>query len=228
MSTRPLRDRRQPRRPLALVAGGEVGYPNKPVPKRAARWPGRDLAWTARRPSREGYALAAVVLVGFGCTFADGRYQPLALFSIAVGIGAAALCVTGSSSRAHTWTWELGCLSSSAQQWLPLRVNPAGLVGPAAGGIGAVVAITARGRFQRGAGVSVGWRCQPGGGWQVFHLGARGCRRIQLHPARHLAVAPGSRPLRPQLLDHHPTSDSGPLLLPAGGVAAFDPRPSTW
>ena len=145
-----LRGRQQLRPSKAtVVAGRELACSDNPGSGRLVRWPGRVFAWTAGRPSREGYALAAVVLVGFGCALAVGRYQPLALLAIAMGIGAAALCVTGSPTRAQTWTWNLTTFLGALSSGFLYASTPLGWVVPAAAGVGAVVAISAKERLER-------------------------------------------------------------------------------
>jgi hypothetical protein len=107
------------------------------------------LTWTAlwlrRRPTREGYALAAVALVGYGCSLPAQSYNPLALLAILAGLAAAALALTGSSHRAHRWAWCLAAFLGAVSTGILLH-EPTLLswVGPIAGGLGAVVAISAQ------------------------------------------------------------------------------------
>jgi hypothetical protein len=93
-----------------------------------------------------------VVLVGFGSSFASGRYQLVALLAIALGVVAAALCLSGVDRPAHIWAWSLAAFLGSISSGFLFASGPLDWVGPVLGGCGAVVAISTRRLLWRVAG----------------------------------------------------------------------------
>lgn len=138
------------------VLASDAVADRRTIPTRFRGHPGSALAtWAALRPSREGYALGAVVLVGFGSTLAVGRYQPVALLAIVIGAGAALLSATGRPGQARTPTWCVAAFVGAICTAFLLGASPLEWVGPCAGGLGGVVAILTKRRVLRLAGASV-------------------------------------------------------------------------
>jgi len=101
------------------------------------------------RPTREGCALAAVVLIGFGSAVAYGRYQPYALAAIVVGAGIALFGSSASRLPSGTSTWSLAAFAGAISSGFLVGSSPVDWLGPVAGGIGAILVISARGRLLR-------------------------------------------------------------------------------
>ncbi|MGA8207147.1 MAG: hypothetical protein WB867_03870 [Candidatus Dormiibacterota bacterium] len=113
-------------------------------------WLELPFGWHLRRPSREGYGLAAIVLIGFGCARSSGEYSPASLLVVVVGACLLMLTATGSGRPAATATWGaavfLGALSTGL---LFHSSTPIGWLAPILGGVGAVVAIVFSGTLVR-------------------------------------------------------------------------------
>ncbi|HUY10541.1 MAG TPA: hypothetical protein VMW80_14045 [Candidatus Dormibacteraeota bacterium] len=108
------------------------------------RW-GQSLDWLTVRPTREGYALAAVVLLGLGSAQDLGTYHPLGLLAI---VGAAVCAVLGATTasgrRAHRLTW---CIAAFVGAIAMGFFNGPGLVAwldPLAGAGAAVLVISSK------------------------------------------------------------------------------------
>ena len=129
----------------APVAIAEIGPHATGPPARA--WPrrlGLGFAWPWARPTREGYALLAIVLIGLGAAFPAGLYQPYGLTAIVLGACFAVLSSTGSRRRAHALTWSLAAYLGAFSTGFLLGAKPLDWLGSVAGGIGAVLAISSK------------------------------------------------------------------------------------
>lgn len=114
-----------------------------------ARWASRPVGWHLTRPSREGYGLAGIVLIGFGCASSFGLYQPSAVIEISLGACLVVLSATGSPRRAATLAWGLAaCLGGFSSGFL-FGSQPTDWLIPLAGGIAAALAIIANQRLTR-------------------------------------------------------------------------------
>ncbi|HVB14182.1 MAG TPA: hypothetical protein VNH38_05425 [Candidatus Dormibacteraeota bacterium] len=127
--------------PLTVADPGPYGAGI--VPSSWLRRLGLSFGWPWARPTREGYALAAVVLIGFGSSFALGLYQPLALIAIVIGAVLAVLGLAGAQGRASGWVWSLAALLGAVSTGFLAGSGPLDFLGPVVGGIGAVLAISA-------------------------------------------------------------------------------------
>jgi hypothetical protein len=139
-----------------LMVGGVGASAERLQAAPARSWLTWTSLWPRRTPSREGYGLAAVALVGFGSSLVSGYYNLLALLAIVAGLAVAALALTGSSNRAHQWAWCLAALLGAVSTGILLH-GPTLLswFGPIAGGLGAVVAISVQRRLWRACGAVV-------------------------------------------------------------------------
>jgi len=104
---------------------------------------GRSLARPLTRPTREGYALAAIVLIGFGAATSFGYSHSVSLLAITGGGCFAVLSGTGGSGRAGRLSWSLAAFCGAMSTGFLLAQGPVDWLLPAAGGLGAIVAIAA-------------------------------------------------------------------------------------
>jgi hypothetical protein len=118
-------------------------------------WLQLPFGWTLKRPSREAYALAAIVLIGFGCARSDGEYRPVSLVVIVAGGCLLMLTATGAGRRAAVPTWAGAVLVGALSTGLLFHTAPAGWLVPIFGGVGAVVAIVASRTWLRACGCVV-------------------------------------------------------------------------
>ncbi|MFZ0168927.1 MAG: hypothetical protein WAL64_05825 [Candidatus Dormiibacterota bacterium] len=98
--------------------------------------------WHWAWPSREGYGLAAIVLIGFGCARSSGEYRPTSLLLVVGGGCLLMLTATGSGRQATKATWSaavfLGALCTGLLFHNSVLV---GWLAPIICGVGAVLAI---------------------------------------------------------------------------------------
>ena len=104
-------------------------------------WLELPFGWQLKRPSREGYGLAAIVLIGFGCAHSFGLYRPTGLVLIALGACFVVLAATGSARRATTTAWCAAVFIGALSTGFLFHTASLGWLVPIVGGIGAVLAI---------------------------------------------------------------------------------------
>lgn len=129
----------------APVAIAEIGpHATRPLTRAWPRPLGLGFDWPWARPTREGYALLAIVLIGFGADFPFRGYQPYPLMVIAVGACFAVLSATGSRLQAHMLTWSLAAALGAVTTGVAFGTRPIDFLGPIAAAIGAVLAIASQ------------------------------------------------------------------------------------
>jgi hypothetical protein len=107
-----------------------------------AEWFELPFGWHLARPSREGYGLAAIVLIGFGCARSSGEYRPTSLIVVVGGACLLMLTATGSGRQAATVTWSAAVFLGALSTGLLFHNSSAfGWLAPIIGGVGAVMAI---------------------------------------------------------------------------------------
>lgn len=102
------------------------------------------VGWRPPRPSREGYGLAGIVLIGFGCAYSFGLYRPSAVIEISLGACLVVLSATGLRRRALPLTWALAAYLGAVSTGFLFGSQPRDWLLPLVGGIGAALAILAR------------------------------------------------------------------------------------
>ena len=104
-------------------------------------WNELPFGWHLARPSREGYGLAAIVLIGFGCAHSFGLYRPTGLVLVALGACFVVLAATGEARRATTATWCAAVFIGALSTGVLFHISSLGWLVPLAGGAGAVLAV---------------------------------------------------------------------------------------
>lgn len=104
-------------------------------------WSELPFGWHLARPSREGYGLAGIVLIGFGCAHSFGLYRPTGLVLISLGACFVVLAATGSARRATTATWCIAVFIGALSTGFLFHTASLGWLVVIVGGSGAVLAI---------------------------------------------------------------------------------------
>ena len=113
-----------------------------PTPRTWPVWLELPFGWHLARPSREGYGLAAIVLIGFGCARSSGEYRPTSLLVVVGGACLLMLTATGSGREATKATWSAAVFLGALCTGLLFHNSaPLGWLVPIMGGVGGVLAI---------------------------------------------------------------------------------------
>lgn len=138
---------------LPHAAGTAVAVPAQVAPaSTGGTWWGAGTSqpgWEWRRPSRQGYGLGAIVLVGFGCASAFGVYQPLGLVAIALGGCLAVLAPTGADRAVSVESWSAAIVAGALGSGVVFGTSGLGSAIPVLAGIAAVAIVVVRQRLFR-------------------------------------------------------------------------------